>query len=186
MPQAPFTTPGARAADDSIGRVEPRFEHPAEETVIDPGDETVIPVVAEQLDVSSRSQPTGAVRVRVEVEHGSQVVHAHNVVHTVCVQHVPRGVPVDEARPPWNEGDTLVVPVYEERLVLERRLVLKEEIHIVRQTVRQPVERRMPVRQERAIVERRQPDGQWRVEPIESSPPNAGDRDNPKPERTEP
>lgn len=132
--------------------------------------EGVIPVIEERLDVSSRVETTGAVRVRVEVERGAQTVRAHNVVHTVAVQRVPRGMPVQEARAPWNEGDTLVVPVYEERLVLERRLVLKEEIHIVRQTVRQPVERQMPVRKEHAVVERQQPDGSWSAMPLPEAP----------------
>lgn len=160
-----------------------------------PPDETrvedVIPVIEERLDVSSRVETAGAVRVRVEVERGAQTVRAHNVVHTVAVRRVPRGTPVQEARAPWNEGDTLVVPVYEERLVLERRLVLKEEIHIVRQTVRQPVERQMPVRTEHAVVERQQPDGSWAPMPVDApsapSDTNAGAAREPNhPERTDP
>ena len=67
---------------------------------------------------------------------------------------MPLGVPV-EAPPPVREEDgVLIVPVLEERLVVTTELVLKEEIRITRrsrtETVREPV----PLRAERAEVER--------------------------------
>ena len=43
-----------------------------------------------------------------------------------------------------QEGDTIIVPVVEEIMVVEKRLLLKEEIHIRRQQVVQHI--RQPVR----------------------------------------
>lgn len=122
---------------------------------------TVLPVVEEVMTVSSRIQRTGAVRVRVEGRDETQTVTADAVHDVVDIRHVPRGVQVQEPRAPWTEGDALVVPVYEEVLVTERRLMLREEIHLVRQTRREPVQQQVSLRSEQAVIERQQPDGQW-------------------------
>ena len=56
-------------------------------------------------------------------------------------------------REPWDEAGTLVIPVYEEQLVLVKRLVLKERIRIRRVGVS---ERRVfedTLRRERLVVE---------------------------------
>jgi stress response protein YsnF len=69
------------------------------------------------------------------------------------------GVQVAQPREPWHEGDVLVVPVYEE--VIERRLVLKEEIRLHRQRFSTSHTEQVPLRRQRAVVERRQADGSW-------------------------
>jgi len=50
----------------------------------------------------------------------------------VEIEHVPMGQVVRERTAPWEDGDTLIVPVYEEQLVVVKRLVLKEQIRIRR------------------------------------------------------
>ncbi|RYF41699.1 MAG: DUF2382 domain-containing protein, partial [Cytophagaceae bacterium] len=69
---------------------------------------------------------------------------------------------VQARREPWNEGETLVVPIYEEVIVTERRLVLKEEVHIIRHIHRSSEPVSVPLRRERAVIERRLPDGGWK------------------------
>ena len=49
-------------------------------------------------------------------------------------------------------GDTTVVPVLEEVLVVEKRLVLKEEVRIRRITRSDEVETTVPLRRQRAVV----------------------------------
>jgi stress response protein YsnF len=50
----------------------------------------------------------------------------------VSVRHVPidRIVAVGEAPASRHEGDTLIIPIVEEVLVVERRLRIKEELHV--------------------------------------------------------
>lgn len=124
--------------------------------------DTTIPVLAEELELARQREETGALRVRVEVDRQRETLTDDALVERVSVTRVPRDVAVPAAQAPWTEGDTLVVPVYEERIVVERRLVLKEEIRIARHAQRRPVEAQALVRRERAIVERQQPDGSWR------------------------
>jgi uncharacterized protein (TIGR02271 family) len=64
---------------------------------------------------------------------------------------------VNEPVPVRYEGDTMIVPVLEEILVVEKRLVLKEEIRITRQRVEQREPQRVTLRSEEVIVERVDP-----------------------------
>ena len=48
------------------------------------------------------------------------------------VRRVPIGRIIDKPAEQRQEGDTLIVPMMEEVLVLEKRLILREELHITR------------------------------------------------------
>ena len=61
---------------------------------------------------------------------------------------------VDEAPETRTEGGVTIVPVLEEVLFVEKRLVLKEELHIRRQATTETVEVPVTLRRQRAIVER--------------------------------
>ena len=52
------------------------------------------------------------------------------------------------------ESDVTIVPVLEEVLVVEKRLVLKEEFHVRRCVETETVEVAVTLRKQRAIVER--------------------------------
>ena len=115
----------------------------------------VIPVMAERIDVARRVTETGVVRVRKVVHEREEVVDRAVTRETVSVERVPIGRMVDAPMEPRQEGDTLVIPVLEELLVVERRLVLKEEVRIVRQRVTEPAApQRVTLRREEIVVER--------------------------------
>jgi stress response protein YsnF len=69
--------------------------------------------------------------------------------------HVER-VPVDEIIPeyvePYMDGDTYVVPVIEEEVVIQRRLRLKEELRVQRTVTARDETVRTPFRRERVVV----------------------------------
>ena len=50
----------------------------------------------------------------------------------VSVERVDSDELVDAREDPWYEGDTLVIPVYKERIVTETRLVLSELLRVKR------------------------------------------------------
>ena len=65
---------------------------------------------------------------------------------------------VEKADAVRSEGDTTIIPLYEEVLVVEKRLVLVEEIRITkRQTEKRELER-VTLRREQATVERLEPE----------------------------
>lgn len=117
-------------------------------------DRQVLPVVEERLEVSRRRHETGRVRVTKRVEERREVVDEPTVHERVEVTRVPIGRVVSAAPSVREEGDVTIVPVLEEVVVVEKRLVLKEELHIrrVREEVRAPQE--VTLRTERVEVER--------------------------------
>jgi stress response protein YsnF len=98
--------------------------------------ETVrIPVLQEEAWVEKRTVDTGrGVRIhKTVVEHPYQI-DERLLREGVEVAHVPvdRIVTLDQAPATRYEGETLVVPIVEEVLVVERRLRIKEELRITR------------------------------------------------------
>jgi uncharacterized protein (TIGR02271 family) len=69
------------------------------------------------------------------------------------VERIPVGRVVAERQLPWTEGEFLVVPIYEEELVVRRQLVLREELRVRR--TRSVESRRVvrSLRRERVAVE---------------------------------
>lgn len=95
----------------------------------------VIPVVQEQLQVDKRLVATGkGVRVDKKVSEHEQVVDQPLLHDELIVEHVPVGQMLADSTIPTvrYEGDTLVVPVLEEVLVVEKHTRLKEEVRITR------------------------------------------------------
>ncbi len=114
----------------------------------------VIPVMAERLDVGRRVTETGTVRLRKVVHEREELVEEPVTRETVTVERVPVNRVVDGPVAPRQEGDTLILPVLEEVLVVERRLVLKEEVRVVRTRVTEPTSQRVTLRSEEIVVER--------------------------------
>jgi stress response protein YsnF len=92
-------------------------------------------VVREELSVEKRVVDTGrGMRIHKTVAEHPCHIDERLLRDAVEVSHVPvdRIVPLDAAPSTRYEGDTLVVPVLEEVLVVERRVRIKEEIRITR------------------------------------------------------
>lgn len=125
---------------------------------------STVPVIVEDVRVDTVAQTTGAVRVRIEASERPQRLELEEWVEEVAIERVPCNRPADERQPERTEGETLVIPVYEEVVTVQRRLMLKEELHVTRRRRAHPVQAEAVLRQERAVVERQQADGTWRTE----------------------
>ena len=75
---------------------------------------------------------TGGVRLVKKVTEHEETVDLPLLRADVQVERVPINRVVLEAPPSRQEGDTLIVPILEEVLVTEKRLMLKEEVRITR------------------------------------------------------
>ena len=86
----------------------------------------------EQLAAHKDVREVGEALIRTQVEElpGQLEVEAYR--EEVEVEHVPVGQVVQERVAPWEEDGVLVVPVYEEQLVVVKRLVLREQLRIRR------------------------------------------------------
>ena len=116
-------------------------------------DERVIPVQAEEIKVDRRTVETGRVRVRKEVHERDVVVEEPVVNEEIDVRRVPVDRVVDAPQEVRQEGETTIIPVYEEVLVVEKRLKLKEEIHVTRRRVEERQPQTVRLRREEVVVE---------------------------------
>lgn len=124
-------------------------------------DETVLPIVEEALRVGKRRVETGRVRVSVSTDVEERVVRETLRSERTEIERVPVGRELADGEPAPSvrqEPDgTVVVPVLEEVLVVEKRLVLREEIRMRLVAVDEAVEQPVSVRRQRASVERLPP-----------------------------
>jgi uncharacterized protein (TIGR02271 family) len=116
-------------------------------------DKVRISLAEEELRSTVHERQKGMVRFtkRVENEPVEAVVDVQ--ADEIVIERIPRDEVVQESRQPWYEDEMLVIPIYEERLVTEKRLVLTEEIHVRRQVRTEQVQVRETVRREVVDVE---------------------------------
>ncbi len=124
-----------------------------------PDQSEAIPLAEETAAVSVRRVATGRVDVRTLTDTFEETVRSALEEETVEVTRVPIDSPVETAPAVRTEGDVTIVPVLEEILVVEKRLVLKEEIHIRRTRRTEYIETPVTLRRQRAVVERREAAG---------------------------
>jgi uncharacterized protein (TIGR02271 family) len=113
---------------------------------------TVIPVVAEELELGKRAVPTGGVRVQRHVLEQEEEIDMPLLSEHVQVRRVLLDREVEGPLPIREEGDTLIIPVVEEVLVISRRFRLKEEVHVRKLTREERHRERVAVRRQQAEV----------------------------------
>ena len=122
----------------------------------------VIPVVEETLRIEKREFESGRVRVHKTVTERDEVAEVLLRQQDLIVERVPIGRTVSEAPQTRQDGDTLIVPILEEILVVEKRLVLKEELHIRKRSSERTEQHKVRLRTEHVEIEQtgRQPSGE--------------------------
>ena len=114
----------------------------------------VIPVIVEELQVAKRKVDTGRVRITKLVREREEVVNEPLLQEEVDVQRVAVNRLVDVPPPIRYMGDVMIVPLLEEVLVVEKRLMLKEELHISKRQTEVHNPQRVILRSEEVTVER--------------------------------
>lgn len=115
-------------------------------------EEARIPVVEERLDVRKETVETGRVRLKSRVEEQDEKVRAMLARERVRVERRKVDETGDEPPALREEGDRLVVPVFEE--VIVKRYRVTEEVHLIREQVEEPFEETVTLRRNRVEVER--------------------------------
>jgi uncharacterized protein (TIGR02271 family) len=97
-----------------------------------PNEERVIELREEQLVVNKELHEIGEVIIRKKVESVPAQLEVEALREEVEVQHEPVGQAVSQREDPREEDGVLIVPVYEEQLVVSKRLILRERLHVRR------------------------------------------------------
>jgi len=136
-----------------------------------PSQGTSIPVVAEELDVSKRSVATGSVRVQKRLIGHDELVDMPLMREDVDVRRVLIDRDIDSVPLMREEAGTIIVPLVEEVLVVEKRLRLREEVHITRRRTEERHQENVTLLREEVEVSRTGTDGVTRIQPVATSEP---------------
>ena len=129
-------------------------------TIPDLASNRTIPLVEETLSVRKDKVDQGGFRISKHTESHTEVVDEDLLRSDVQVERRAVGTPIaasDELPVNRYEGDTLVIPVVEEILVTEKRLVLREEVLVTRVDSIHRKPERFTLRKEKVSVERLAP-----------------------------
>jgi uncharacterized protein (TIGR02271 family) len=127
---------------------------PGQATAAAAGESYVVPVIQEELDVQRRRVETGRIRVEKRVHTRTELVDQPLLREELHVERVPINQIVEQPSQVRTEGNTTIVPVFEEVLVVEKRLLLKEELRITRRTIETRDPQEVELRSEEVLVER--------------------------------
>ena len=114
----------------------------------------VIPVAREEASIAREIVETGVVNVRKVVRERVEVIDEPMLHDEVHIEHVTINREVAAPEPPREEGDVLVIPVYEEVVTVHRQWILKEEVRLRRREVQTRHREEVVLREEQALVER--------------------------------
>ena len=116
--------------------------------------ETALPLLAEEVVVSKQVVETGRVQVARITHEREQLIDELLAQQTADIERVRIGQPVDTMPAVREEGDTVVIPIVEEVLVVERRLLLKEEVRVRRVHSTERHQESVTLRHHEAVVTR--------------------------------
>lgn len=115
----------------------------------------VIPVIEERLRVEKRLEETGTVRISKQVTEYEQPVTIALLKEEIHVERVAINQLIDSPPPALRyEGETMIIPVLKEVAVVEKRLMLVEELHIVKRQNQMQETQQVKLRKEDIKVER--------------------------------
>jgi uncharacterized protein (TIGR02271 family) len=129
------------------------WERPRGVGVDAPEPPLVLPVMEETLTVDTRPVETGRVRIRKVVHEREALVDPPLFREEVSIERVPVNLVVEGPVPVRYEEDTMIVSVLEEVLVVETRLLLKEEVHITTRRTETHTPKRVTLRHEDVTIE---------------------------------
>lgn len=114
----------------------------------------VIPIVEEQAFFNKQVVETGKVRISKQVSEHEELIDVPLLHEEVSIERVPVNRYVDKAPAVRHEGDVMIISVVQEQLVMQKRLVLIEELRVRKQMVETHQPQSVTLRKERVDVTR--------------------------------
>jgi uncharacterized protein (TIGR02271 family) len=111
-------------------------------------------LLAEEFAVGKEAVETGRVRVSKQTHTREVAVDEDLLKESAEIETIPIGRQIYEMPSVRHEGETIVVPIVEEILHTERRLILKEEVRITRQKTTEQFHDVVTLRYQEAVVTR--------------------------------
>jgi stress response protein YsnF len=137
----------------------PSTSDQAERPVLAEEGEQILPLHSEEVAVSRRKVEGTVVRIATVTHTREAVVNEQLTHERVEIERVPVGRVIETVPSVREEGDTTIIPVVEEIIVVERRLVLKEEVHLRKVRVTEQHRETVVLREQDAVITRTPPNG---------------------------
>lgn len=116
---------------------------------------TIIPVIEERVQVGKKVVESGKVHISKSVSEQIESISIPVNHEEVQVERVAVNQYIESHPPPVrHEGDTMIIPVLQEVLVVEKRLLLVEELHITKKQVQTEEVRDIKLRKEEVHITR--------------------------------
>jgi uncharacterized protein (TIGR02271 family) len=119
-----------------------------------------IPLPVEEVSVSRREIKRANVQIALNTRTREQLIDEELTHVRVEIERFPIDQTVEAVPPIRQEGDITIIPVVEEVVIVERRLVLKEEVRVRRVSTKEQHQETVVLRQQEAVVTREEPDSQ--------------------------
>jgi uncharacterized protein (TIGR02271 family) len=95
----------------------------------------VIPVIQEEVIVNKQVVETGKVRISKRISEHEELVDVPLLREEVAIERVPINLFVEQRPTVRQEGDTMIIPVVEERIFIQKKLLLVEELRVKKEII---------------------------------------------------
>ena len=119
-----------------------------------------IPLPVEEVSVSRREIKQANVQIALNTRTREQLIDEELTHVRVEIERFSIDQTVEAVPPIRQEGDITIIPVVEEVVIVERRLVLKEEVRVRRVSTKEQHQETVVLRQQEAVITREEPDSQ--------------------------
>jgi uncharacterized protein (TIGR02271 family) len=104
--------------------------------------------------IDKRQKITGIVGARTEMREEAVILNEPLLAGQVIIERVPMDRWIDHPVPVRQEGDTIIISVVEEVVVLEKRLKLAEEVRVTKQQITRHEPQAITLRRQNVAIER--------------------------------
>jgi len=111
-------------------------------------------ILREEANIDKQIVESGKVYIHKKVHETDEEISVPVLHEAVTIKKVPVNKYVDVAPPVHSEGNTTIIPVIKEVLVIEKKLLLVEEVHVIKDIIEKNEEHTIPLRKEEIEVER--------------------------------
>jgi uncharacterized protein (TIGR02271 family) len=126
------------------------------------GEKMVIPVIEEEITVGKQVVEAGRVRISKRISEHEELVDVPLFREEVRVERVPINLFVEAVPQVRQEGDTMIIPVVEEQIIVQKKLLLVEELRVRKEIIEHHQPQAVNVRKEQVEIKRVAPNRKTR------------------------
>lgn len=112
-------------------------------------------VIHEQVQIDKKVVETSVVQLTKKVSEDRQVIDLPSSREEITVERVARNQYVETPPSVRYEGDTMIIPVLQEVIVTQKKILLVEEVYVTKHRVHEHRSEEVVLRKETVVVERK-------------------------------